>query len=86
MNSLVTSLVPWQHSTQGVTMRGWMTPGCGRNGRTVIHFLHGNGLSNLTYWPFLKSFEHEYDLFLGSIEGHGDSEHRSQDCNMIGVV
>jgi pimeloyl-ACP methyl ester carboxylesterase len=78
MNSIVTSLVPWQHTTHGVTIRGWMTPNCGRNGRPIIHFLHGNGLSNLTYWPFLKHFEHEYDLFLGSVEGHGDSDHRSQ--------
>lgn len=56
-----------------------MTPGCGFNGKPVIHFLHGTGLSNLTYWPFLQHFLPEYDLFLNSVEGHGDSDHSARE-------
>ncbi|WP_158070126.1 alpha/beta hydrolase [Motiliproteus sp. MSK22-1] len=74
MSSLKHTLEPWSHEEEGICLRGWMTPDCGRNDRPVIHFLHGTGLSNLTYWPFLQHFEKDYDLFLNSIEGHGDSD------------
>lgn len=67
-------LTPWSHPHNGFTLRGWMTPNCGHNNRPVIHFLHGNGFSGLTYWPFLKQFMSEYDLFINSIEGHGNSD------------
>lgn len=69
------TLIPWEHDDGVLILRGWMTPNCGNNGRPIIHFLHGTGLSNLTYWPFLELFHGEYDLFLGSFEGHGDSDH-----------
>ena len=74
MSSLKHTLEPWSHEEEGISLRGWMTPDCGHNNRPVIHFLHGTGLSNLTYWPFLQHFEKDYDLFLNSIEGHGDSD------------
>jgi pimeloyl-ACP methyl ester carboxylesterase len=67
-------LIPWKHDDGTVILRGWMTPDCGKNGRPVIHFLHGTGLPSLTYWPFLECFHGEYDLFLGSFEGHGGSD------------
>jgi len=74
MQEIGDQLLPWTHEHGGFNLRGWMTPNCGNNGRPVIHFLHGNGFSNLTYWPFLQHFMGEYDLFLNSIEGHGDSD------------
>ncbi|SIT04433.1 alpha/beta hydrolase [Neptunomonas antarctica] len=74
MNNAQASLTRWEHDDGTVILRGWMTPDCGKNGRPVIHFLHGTGLSSLTYWPFLASFHGEYDLFLGSFEGHGGSD------------
>ena len=74
MESLNRQLQPWSHEENGIVLRGWMSENCGRNNRPVIHFLHGTGLSNLTYWPFLQFFSRDYDLFLNSIEGHGDSD------------
>lgn len=79
MNLVQASLIPWEHDDGTLILRGWMSPNCGNNGRPIIHFLHGTGLSGLTYWPFLEFFHGEYDLFLGSFEGHGESDHTPRD-------
>lgn len=71
----VTDLESWEYESGGITLRGWMTPNCGNNGRPVIHFLHGTGLPGLSYWPFLRHFSKEFDLFINSVEGHGGSDH-----------
>lgn len=71
-------LQPWQAELATVTLRGWQSPRCGHNGKPVIHFLHGTGLSNLTYWPFLQHFLPEFDLFLNTLEGHGDSDYQQR--------
>lgn len=73
------ALIRWEDDDGQTVLRGWMSPQCGRNGKPVIHFLHGTGLSNLTYWPFLQRFLPEYDLFLNSVEGHGDSDYAARD-------
>ena len=39
--------------------------------RPLIHFLHGNGLSCGSYFPFLSHFQPDFDLFLHNIQGHG---------------
>jgi pimeloyl-ACP methyl ester carboxylesterase len=40
----------------------------------MLHFLSGNGFCGGVYWPFLKRFLPERELFTHDIEGHGDSE------------
>jgi pimeloyl-ACP methyl ester carboxylesterase len=63
----------WTHHTSaGFTLRGHHSL---PSGRPVIHFLHGNGLSSLTYSPLLKRLEEHFDLFLSDVQGHGDSDH-----------
>ncbi|WP_136681103.1 alpha/beta hydrolase [Neptunomonas sp. XY-337] len=74
MQAITEQLTQWSHEIETGELRGWMTPHCGNNGRPVIFFLHGNGLSSLTYWPFLEKFQDQYDLFLGAVAGHGDSD------------
>lgn len=73
MGQLEEQLVPWEHDNGKTRLKGWMSLDCGQNNRPVIHFLHGNGLPGASYWPFLRPFCREFDLFLNSIEGHGGS-------------
>ena len=66
----------WTHHTSaGFTPRGHHSA---PSGRPVIHFLHGNGLSSLTYAPLLARLEEDFDLFLSDVQGHGDSDHGSR--------
>ena len=44
----------------------------------MLHFLHGNGLSSLTYAPMLRHLSEHFDLFLSDVQGHGDSDHGSR--------
>ncbi|RXJ74199.1 alpha/beta hydrolase [Veronia nyctiphanis] len=55
----------------GTVIRGHRTE---PSGKPVIHFLHGTGLSGLTYWPMLRLLSNEFDLFIPDIQGHGDSD------------
>ncbi len=65
-------LIPWSSETEnGLVLRGYHTE---FSGKPLIHFLHGNGLNGLCYWPFLSQFIAEYDLILTDIQGHGDSD------------
>lgn len=43
-------------------------------GKPTIHFLHGNGLCGLTYWPLLQGLSKDYALTLHDCVGHGDSD------------
>jgi pimeloyl-ACP methyl ester carboxylesterase len=42
--------------------------------RPLIHFMHGNGFSAMTYWPLLSKLHETYDLCLHDAQGHGDSD------------
>lgn len=66
------SLVPWEYALDdGTVIRGLRTP---PSGKPVIHFLHGNGFCGLVYWPMLRHFLPDYDLFLQDVQGHGHSD------------
>lgn len=69
-------LMRWEYpGADGITLRGWRTR---PTGRPVLHFTHGNGLCALAYTPFLQHLQHNYDLFLYDIQGHGDSDEGTQ--------
>lgn len=55
----------------GLILSGYMSPA---SCRPVLHFIHGTGFCSLTYWPFLKHFTNDFDLFLHDVQGHGESE------------
>lgn len=63
-------LVPWQMTIDKTVLRGFHSK---PSGKPVIHFLHGNGFSGLVYWPFLKHLTPHFDLFIGAVQGQGDS-------------
>ncbi|AYC34946.1 alpha/beta hydrolase [Pseudomonas cavernae] len=66
-------LIPWSHATSlGFTLRGWHSE---PSGKPLLHFLHGNGFCGRTYEPMLKRLAGEFDLWLGDVQGHGDSDH-----------
>ncbi|MDP4945461.1 MAG: alpha/beta hydrolase [Alishewanella sp.] len=69
-------LIPWSYnSAQGLTVRGQHSV---PSGKPVLHFMHGNGFSGLTYSPMLRQLSLHYDLFLSDAQGHGDSDHGEQ--------
>lgn len=45
-----------------------------RADKPIIIFRHGNGLSTLCYWPFLKYFLNDYELVLIDGQAHGLSD------------
>lgn len=63
------ALTPWQTRTPGPVLRGRRLDANG----TVLHFLSGNGFCGGVYWPMLRRFLPDYDLFLHDIEGQGAS-------------
>lgn len=66
-------LTPWSYATpEGFTLRGCHTK---PSGKPLIHFLHGNGFSGMTYEPMLKHLSRDFDLWLSDVQGHGDSDH-----------
>lgn len=68
----VGALEHWEHTLEnGTVIRGQRTP---PSGKPVIHFLHGNGLSGLCYWPMLSGLLPHFDLFLQDLQGHGNSD------------
>ncbi len=70
-NSFISKLQPWEYLVNGIVLRGCHTE---PTGKPVIHFIHGNGFSALTYAPFLELLAEHYDLFLSNIQGHGGSD------------
>lgn len=60
-----------QPSLYGLTIRGFATPD---RGKPLVHFLHGNGLCGLTYWPMLTHLQADFDLLITDVQGHGDSD------------
>ena len=45
-----------------------------RGERPLLHFVHGNGFSGMTYWPLLGRLHDHYDLCLHDTQGHGHSD------------
>ena len=60
-----------QPAHYGLTIRGFATRD---SGKPLLHFLHGNGMSGLTYWPMLEILQDDFDLLITDIQGHGDSD------------
>lgn len=66
----------WSFQSQyGFTLRGQHSV---PSGKPVLHMLHGNGFSSLTYQPLLQRLVPYFDLFLSDVQGHGDSDHGGQ--------
>ena len=62
----------WQHATsQHFTLRGQYTRA---RGKPVLHFIHGNSYSGLTYLPLWEALYPHFDIFLHDVQGHGDSD------------
>lgn len=62
----------WQfESRYGFTLRGQCTA---PRGLPVIHFIHGNSYSGLTYLPLWQALYPQFDIFLHDVQGHGDSD------------
>lgn len=62
----------WSYtSAAGFTLRGQHTV---PRGLPVLHFIHGNSYSGLTYLPLWQSLAPHYDIFLHDVQGHGDSD------------
>lgn len=63
----------WQYrAPEGFQLTGLRTK---PRGLPVLHFIHGNSYSGLTYLPLWQALANDYDLFLHDAQGHGDSEH-----------
>lgn len=63
----------WQfNAPEGFTLKGVRTPA---RGLPVLHFIHGNSYSGLTYLPLWQQLAPHFDIFLHDAQGHGDSEH-----------
>lgn len=70
--NLPDSLHQWSQPAHfGLTIRGYSTPD---TGKPLVHFLHGNGMCGLTYWPMLEALQKDFDLIITDIQGHGDSD------------
>ncbi|RUO32530.1 alpha/beta fold hydrolase [Aliidiomarina soli] len=71
-DQLLLDWVPWQFQSQyGFTLRGQRTR---PRGLPVVHFIHGNSYSGLTYLPLLQALYPYFDIFLHDAQGHGDSD------------
>lgn len=72
LHSVPEPLTPWvQKSQYGLSFRGYESPD---TGKPLIHFLHGNGMCGLVYWPMLRELLSDFDLLITDIQGHGDSD------------
>lgn len=62
----------WHYPTRhGFTLRGQHTQ---PRGLPVLHFIHGNSYSGLSYLPLWRELQHHFDIFLHDAQGHGDSD------------
>lgn len=68
-------MISWQHwrysSRYDFTLRGQYTS---PRGKPVLHFIHGNSYSGLTYLPLWQALYEHFDIFLHDAQGHGDSD------------
>ncbi len=72
MKGLEDELRPWTCSVdRRIALRGWEDP---NPSKPLVHFLHGNGFSGLSYAPFLSELHPGYALFIQDLLGHGDSD------------
>ncbi|MBA3987665.1 MAG: alpha/beta hydrolase [Idiomarina sp.] len=63
---------PWEYTTKyGFTLRGQHTA---PRGKPVLHFIHGNSYSGLTYAAMWQALHADFDIFLHDAQGHGDSD------------
>lgn len=70
--TILHGLKPWEYEVKkGFTLRGYYTP---HTGKPVIHFIHGNGFSGLTYEHLLSHLQDDFDLFISDAQGHGESD------------
>jgi pimeloyl-ACP methyl ester carboxylesterase len=70
--TLPEGLSAWtQSSAYGLKVRGFASHD---RGKPLIHFLHGNGMSGLTYWPMLRELHDDFDFLITDVQGHGDSD------------
>lgn len=69
---MISQLEPWSFQVKSnFHLRGWRTS---FTGKPILHFLHGNGFSSLTYYPMIKELMDDFDLVLTDLPGHGDSD------------
>lgn len=62
----------WAYQTKhGFTLRGKSTR---PRGKPLLHFIHGNSYSGLTYLPMWQVLSEDFDIFLHDAQGHGDSD------------
>ena len=62
----------WAYPTRSnFTLRGQYTA---PRGKPVLHFIHGNSYSGLTYLPLWEALYQDFDIFLHDAQGHGDSD------------
>lgn len=67
------SWLPWHYvAKEGFILRGLRTV---PRGLPVLHFIHGNSYSGLTYLPLWQQLAPYFDIFLHDAQGHGDSDH-----------
>jgi len=70
--SILQGLQAWEYKLPaGFTVRGLHSI---PSGKPVIHFIHGNGFSGLTFEVLLSYLIDDYDLFISDGQGHGDSD------------
>ncbi|RUO34215.1 alpha/beta fold hydrolase [Aliidiomarina sanyensis] len=71
--------IPWIpyviETKAGFKLRGLRTQSHAGSSRPVLHFIHGNSYSGLTYLPLLMALHPHADLVLHDAQGHGDSDH-----------
>ena len=65
-------LSPWEFKTSAdLVLRGHQSP---LTGKPIVHFVHGNGFSVLTYLPLLRYLLPHVDMILTNTQGHGASD------------
>ncbi|TRW48446.1 alpha/beta hydrolase [Aliidiomarina halalkaliphila] len=71
--------IPWLHyeakTPEGFCIRGQRTLIHEGSSKPVLHFIHGNSYSGLTYLPLWQALSPHADIILHDTQGHGDSDH-----------
>ncbi|MCB1756158.1 MAG: alpha/beta hydrolase [Gammaproteobacteria bacterium] len=71
-HSIPNTLQAWSRpSAYHLTIRGFASHD---TSKPLLHFLHGNGMCGLTYWPMLSELQKDFDLLITDVQGHGDSD------------
>ncbi|WP_194756732.1 alpha/beta fold hydrolase [Aliidiomarina indica] len=70
--------IPWLPFTsltpEGFSIRGQRTLVHANSDKPVVHFIHGNSYSGLTYLPLWQALIPHVDIILHDAQGHGDSD------------